>query len=674
VYGDNRKLLPRTCGEVGHLMTTSSSQDRSPERDRRTDPTHGPAVPSAGAGVAFRPLTSTGSFVIGEGFWRTWQELNRSVTIREGARRLQEAGNLHNLRLAAGETTGSYRGPLYLDSDVYKWLEAVAWEQQRAPDPELYAAQEEISALVARAQEPDGYLNSYVQTGNAERYADLPFGHELFCGGHLIQGAVAQHRATGSRTLLDVAIRYADHLVATFGPGRLESADGHPEIEMALVELYRETGTDAYRELARFLVEIRGRGVLGTSRFQPDYYQDDRPVRQTTYVRGHAVRAVFLAAGACDVATETGDGELLDVLTAQWEDMVETKTYLTGGIGSRWDGEAFGNPFELGSEVAYAETCAAHASVLWSWRMLLATGDARYAELVERTLYNAFLPGLGMDGRTFFYVNALQVRPGDASTDSRYPIHGRQPWYSTACCPPNVMRTLASLAHYVATTDEDGVQLQLLCPGELDVVLPQGTMRLQVESGLPHDGAVTIRVLEAPGTDVTVSVRVPAWSREVDAQVVGSAVDAEPGDYLRVTRMWREGDEIELRLDMEPRAVRADPAIDAIGSAVAIQRGPLVYCFEQVDQTAPFDTLSLDDGPLATRWRPELLGGVHTVTAPGTSTRRDRRPGALPYGTTQELAATSSEPVELVAVPYYAWANRTVDAMRVFVPGTSSLP
>lgn len=658
-------------------MTTLSPQDRAPEQDLRTGSAvapRGPSAPSSRASVALRPLSSAGSFAIGDGFWRRWQELNRAVTVREGARRLEEAGNLHNLRLAAGETTGAYRGPLYLDSDVYKWLEAVAWEQRRARDPELYAAQEEISELVARAQEPDGYINSYVQTGNSERYADLPFGHELFCGGHLVQGAVAQHRATGSRTLLDVAIRYADHLVATFGPGRLESTDGHPEIEMALVELYRETETVDYLELARFLVEVRGRGVLSTSRFEPDYYQDDRPVRQTRYMRGHAVRAVFLAAGVSDLAAETHDAELLDVVTAQWEDMVETKTYLTGGIGSRWEGEAFGNPFELGSEVAYAETCAAHASVLWSWRMLLATGLPRYADLVERTLFNAFLPGLGMDGRTFFYVNTLQVRPGPASTGSRFPIHGRQPWYSTACCPPNVMRTLASLDHYVATTDEGGVQLHLLCPGELEAVLPQGTLRLQVETGLPHDGDVRIRVVQAPDTEVVVSVRVPAWSREVTAQVLGAAADAEPGDYLRISRRWNEGDEIELQLDVQPWTVRADPAIDAIGSAVAIQRGPLVYCFEQVDQTEPLDTLSIDDGPLTSQWRPDLLGGVHTVTVPGTTTRRDRRVGALPYGSAQELAATSSEPVELIAVPYYAWANRRVDAMRVFLPGTSSLP
>lgn len=649
---------------------------RAGESGREARPgTRGPVVPTSAAAVRVRPLTGSSAVTTQPGFWYAWQELNRTVTLREGMRRLEEAGNLHNFRLAAGEDEGDYRGPLYLDSDVYKWLEAIAWEQQRRPDPELHARQEEVSALVGRAQQEDGYLNTYVQTGHAERYADLPFGHELFCGGHLLQAAVAQHRGTGSATLLDIAVRYADHLVRTFGVGRLELTDGHPEIETALVELYRETGTTPYLALAEFLVGVRGHGRLATSRFDPDYYQDDVPVRQTDYVRGHAVRAVFLAAGVADLAAELRDDELGTLGRRQWEDLVERKTFVTGGIGARWEGEAFGNAYELGSDVAYAETCAAHASILWSWRMLLASGEARYAELIERTLYNAFLPGLGLDGRTFFYVNALQARPGTGNTDGRSAIRGRQPWYSTACCPPNIMRTLGSLQHYVATRDDDGVQIQQLVPVEIRTSTPTGELGLAVATALPHDGSVQVTITAAPAGPVEVAVRIPTWASHARASVAGERLDPVAGEYLRIVRRWQVGDMIEVELPMSVRVVRADPRIDAVGSARTLERGPLVYCFEQTDQDAPLDTLSIDEGTDAAReeWR-EDLGGLTAVVVAGTSSEPPRRAGRLPFGTEAELAAPARRQVELVAVPYYAWANRDVGAMKVFLPVTSALP
>lgn len=614
--------------------------------------------------------------MIAGGLWHDLQEIDRRVTLREAFRQLEEAGNLHNFRVAAGDHRGDYRGKLYLDSDVYKTLEAVAWEQGRVPSTELAAWQDATTALIARAQRPDGYLNTFVQItrGDQDRYADLTFGHELFCGGHLIQAGVAQARATGQPGLIEVARRYADHLVATFGPRRLESTDGHPEIEMALVELYRETGTQSYLDLARFLVDVRGRGVLGGDRFGSAYFQDDQPVRTTTHVRGHAVRQVFLSAGVTDLYLETGEDDLLRASVAQWEDMVAGKTYLTGGIGARWEGEAFGNAFELPPDLAYAETCAAQGSILWSWRLLLATGEARYADLIERTLYNAFAPGLSLDGKRFFYVNALQNRPGTAGDSSRSPQHGRQAWYGTACCPPNVMRTLASVHHYVATRDEDGIQLQQYVAGSITGSVSAGEVRLRTSTDLPWDGLVTIEVERAPDEGWTLSLRIPSWAVGASASVNGTVVSPapEPGTYLRLHHPWSAGDQVQLVLPCIPRITVPDPRIDAVRGSVAIERGPLVFAFEQTDQPdgADLDLLEiLPQAALHDRWESELLGGVVTVTARARPLPPISAIGALPYGQSAPRADDlAPSDIDIVAVPYFRWANRELGPMRVFLP------
>lgn len=640
---------------------------------RRDMGSAGPVAPVLADTTVLRPLP--GSARITSGLWHNLQQLDRTVTLAEAFRQLEEAGNLSNFRSAAGEQDVPYRGRLYLDSDVYKTLEAVAWEQGRRPSQALTDWQDSVTRLVARAQRDDGYLNTYVQltTDDRGRYADLPGGHELFCGGHLIQAGVAQARATGRKELLDVACRYADHLVVTFGPGRLESTDGHPEIEMALVELYRETGKREYLDLARFLVDVRGRGVLGEGWLGPAYFQDDVPVRQTRYVRGHAVRAVFLAAGVTDLYLETGELDLLEASVAQWEDMVAGKTYLTGGIGSRWEGESFGNTFELPSDVAYAETCAAHGSVLWSWRLLLATGDARYADLIERTLYNGFAAGLSLDGRRFFYVNALQNRPGTAGGSSRAAEHGRQPWYSTACCPPNVMRTLASLHHYLATSDDDGLQLHQYATGNLSVDLPAGRVAVSTATDLPWSGAVDLVVDEAPAGEWTLSLRIPAWASGAEVSMNGSPVaeQPQPGSYLRLHRSWRPGDTVALSLPCTPRLTVADPRIDAVRGSVAVERGPLVYCLEQTDQPDGTDldlVQLLTETPLQDRWQPDLLGGVVTVTA-RVRTAAAAPTEKLPYQpATLDQAGQDAPEFDVVAVPYFRWANRELGPMRVFIP------
>lgn len=664
-------------------MTAVQQPSVAADRASATAPTGaGPVDVTASPKAMLAPLRLNGASITG-GFWAERQQVNRDVTLHQGSRHMDEAGNLHNLRVAAGETEGDYRGELYLDSDVYKWLESLAWEQSRAESADLARDQDEVSALVARAQADDGYLNSFVQvtTHDRGRYVDLPFGHELFCGGHLIQGAIAQYRATGKRLLLDVAVRYADHLVATFGPDRRHGTDGHPQIEMALVELYRTTQTRAYLDLAQYFIDARGNGLLGPGRFSSAYFQDDVPVRQTDSIRGHAVRALFLLAGVVDLYLETGEKELFDAALLQWDDMVAGKTYLTGGVGSRWEGESFGDAFELPPDRAYAETCAAHASILVSWRLLLATGEARFADLIERTLYNAFAPGLSLDGTRFFYVNALQIRPDADQDHSRSPARGRQPWYSTACCPPNVMRTLSSLEQYVATQDRCGIQLQQYVPGHVTARIEGGDVELQTATSYPWDGRVDIRVsrvdIEVPWT---LSLRIPSWTRRSHVSVNGAAIDRppEPGTYLRLERSWQVDDTVVLELDVEPRFVTADRRIDAVRGCVAISRGPLVYCFEQVDQPAGIclDEVELLLGDIEELTGADVLADLPAdVVAVRTPARvRESAPSAahLPYFEGAGRDGAQGHVVQMTAVPYAVWANRQQGPMRVFVPAARS--
>jgi DUF1680 family protein len=580
--------------------------------------TRGPAAPTGAAHVALRPL-GVGEVRIG-GFWADRQRAN-ATAVPLGRQRLEAAGNLENLRIAAGRTSGEAIGPIFADSDVYKWLEAVAWEYARHPADELLEMQREITAIIAAAQEADGYIDSVVQVRHeGRRYTDLPWSHEHYCAGHLIQAAVAQARCTGDTALLDVAV--------TFGEDHRHDVDGHPVIETALVELYRETGDTRYLELARYFVEARGHGLISAYGHDPTYFSDRVPVREATTVEGHAVRAVYLAAGAADVAAERGDTALLDALTTQFDHMLATKTYVTGGLGARWDREAFGDPYELPTDRAYAETCAAIGGVQWAWRMLLATGDVRYADAIERMLYNGFLAGVSLSGTEYFYVNPLQHRSDAHADGDRSPAHGRRGWFDCACCPPNVMRTLSGLQGYVATRDGDGVQLHQYAPG----TITSGDTSLAVETAYPWDGLVRVRVDAAPGP-VALSLRVPAWAD--DATLDGAPV--EPG-YARVQVV--AGDVVELRLPMEVRTTTAHPRVDAVRGCVAVERGPLVYAAEQADHNTPVDDLRIDlDAPTASEHRANLLGGVTVVTAGG-----------------------------LTLVPYYAWANRGPAPMRVWIP------
>jgi DUF1680 family protein len=642
----------------------------------------GPVRPTSAARIVVAPV-GYGDAEISGGFWGARQERNRTISIPIGSRRLRDAGNLENLRLGSlpGDRRASYSGPVFMDSDIYKWLEAVSWELGRAHDPYLAAELADWTAALSEAQDEDGYLNSWVQAGgeSAHRYEDQAMGHELYCYGHLIQAAVAAHRAAGYPDLLTVARRAADHLVATFGPDLDPGLEGHPVVEMALVELYRETGEGAYLALARHFVHARGHATLSGHGRGPMYYSDRVPAVEATHLEGHAVRALYFASGVADLAVESTAEDAAALEEAQrreWDDMVASRMYLTGGVGSRWDGEAFGDAFELPPDRAYCETCAAVAAVQWSWRLLMATGESRYADLIERVLFNGFASGTSLQGDEFFYVNALRVRGEAVPDDHRNPAAGRHGWYTCACCPPNVMRTIAQLSGYVATHGEDSVQLQQYAAGSVRAGLAAGEVRLAVATDYPWSGRVEIEVLAAPGGEWALDLRVPAWCDGASATVhpvehsngAGSdrSIAGAPGSYLRVTRTWAAGDRVILELPMEVRITVPDERVDAVRGCGAVEVGPLVYCFEDHDQPdgVSVDDIVLDGGEATVSWRPDLLGGVAVVELDGGW----RDPEAVSAGYRRRGEPAPVAAARLTAIPYHAWANRGVRAMRVWVP------
>lgn len=620
------------------------------------------------------------------GFWGHRLAVNREVTIPHGFEQFERAGNFHNLRLAAGTLRGDYRslgvmhdGPFpFLDSDVYKWLEAVGWELGRDPEPGLARAADEAISLVAAAQRADGYLNTFVQVLDGGRaYRDLRWGHELYTIGHLIQAAVAWVRAVGDERLLRVAERAVASIEREFGAHGRDGIDGHPEIEMALVELYRTTGEAGHLELARRLVDARGRGLLGADRFGLAYWQDHRPVREAPSVAGHAVRQLYLDCGAVDVAVELGDMALLEAVVGRWEEMLATRSYVTGGLGSRHKDESFGDPFELPPDRAYAETCASIASVMLAWRLLLATGRADCADVIERTMFNGVLPGISLDGRAFFYVNTLHRREGPLPAGPGYGM--RAAWFPCACCPPNLMRTFSSWEQYLATTDRNGLQLHQYANAQLQAEIGGGRVRLAVETDYPWDGRVEVRILGAPGTPWTLSLRVPGWCRDGNV-AVGDETGREFSGPSAVEerRSWRAGDRVVLDLAMSPRVTEPDRRIDAVRGCVAIERGPLVYCLEEVDQPAGtmLDQLELPPSvqPFAVD-RPDVGTGIVGLSVPGLQHKVERV--AWPYRDAplddeqRQEPATSAEPVDLAAIPYFAWANRAAGTMRVWLPRTT---
>ena len=632
----------------------------------------GPAVPGRSR---LRPL-GLGEVRITGGFWGHRQQINAEASLVHIESWLEREGWSANFDLARdGGPATARRGREFSDSEVYKLLEAMAWELARADDPALEARFGALVERVVAAQQADGYLNTaFGGPGQEPRYSDLEWGHELYCFGHLIQAGVARARTRGEDLLVRIARRAADHVCDTFGPDRIASVCGHAEIEPALVELYRVTGERRYLEQAGLFVERRGHHVLEDVEFGRSYFQDDVPVREATVLRGHAVRATYLAAGAVDLATETDDDALLSAVTAQWRTTVARRTYLTGGMGSRHQDEAFGEDFALPPDRAYSETCAGIGSIMVSWRLLMAHGTAEDADLIERTLYNVVATSPSADGRAFYYTNTLHQRELGTAPDpdrsmGRASSSLRAPWFHVSCCPGNVARTLASLAGYLATTDDDGLQVHQYAPAQIRTRLPDGrAVEVDVETDYPHSGTVVLRSVTTEERPWTLTLRVPRWAREAWLVVDDQRRMVGPGT-VEVTRSFRAGDTVVLELPVAPRFTWPDPRIDAVRGCVAVERGPEVLCVESVDvpEVDHVDRLRLDtsvapwevDGRVVVRARPRAFADdawPYSATGPATGPEPD---GAARY-----------PDLDVTLVPYHDWANRGPSTMRVWIPTT----
>lgn len=626
-----------------------------------------PVRPAVGPrrGVGLDEVTLTG------GFWGERQRTNARQTLQHCYGWMERLGWLDNFdRVAAGTTGPDRPGWQFSDSEIYKLMEALAWEHGRTGDPEVGGLLDGLTERVAAAQDDDGYLNTcFGHPGRPPRWSDLEKGHELYCTGHLLQAAVARARTHPDDPLVRVARRAADLVCEEFGAAGREAVCGHPEVELGLVELGRAVGEPRYVEQARLFLERRGRGLLGPiALLGPAYFQDDVPVREADVWRGHAVRALYLSAAAVDVAVDLGDDELLDAVRRQWDRSVERRTYITGGMGSRHQDEGFGEDWELPPDRAYCETCAGVASVMVSWRLYLATGEVRYVDLMERTFYNVVATSPRSDGRAFFYANPLQQRVAGSDVDPgqvnpRAEGGARAPWFEVSCCPTNVARTLASWQAYAVAVENDTVSLLQYAPADVRVTLDGGDeLHLRVRTGYPATGEVDVEVLSAPARPVTLRLRVPAWAAGALVLLDGQPDEAPPGWY-DVTRRLTSGTRVVLQLPVGPRPTRPDPRVDAVRGCVAYEAGPLVLCLEGsgLPEGVEVDDVRVDAGV-----PPRHVDGG-TVVAGRVLRLPPLVPGALPYGPEQDGTATA-DLLDLPLVPYHRWAQAGPTTMRVWLP------
>lgn len=601
----------------------------------------------------------------GEGFWSERRAVNAGKSIPVLLELLEEHGVVDNFRRLSGRKQVARRGPLYTDSDLYKWMEAAAFVLQSEERPELLARLNAMVDEVLAAQEPEGYLNTYY-TGERRklRFQEMQRGHELYCLGHLLQAGIALYRANGDRRLLEGGIRFVEYLLAGFGPGKRPLLTGHPELELALVELYRITRRPEHLNLARYLLEGDERLKLQESEMR--YMFSGKPFLSRTRMEGHAVRALYALSGAADYYLESGGAAYRKTLLALWDDMAQRKLYITGGAGARAQGEAFGEAYELPNAQAYTESCAAIANLMWNWRLLAATGEARFADVMERALYNGINSGMSLDGTLYCYRNPLE--------SDRERI--RNPWYNTTCCPPNLQRTLASLPGYLYSTSREGVWVHLYHDSLLRWRLEDGTpLELAQRTRYPWSGRVEIEPAPERPRRFTLFLRVPGWSRKATVAVNGEAAQAvRPGEYAALRREWKRGDRVRLELDLAPRFTAANPRVAENYGKVAVERGPLVYCLEEQDQPAGVSVFDVALPGGAPRFRAEERREFHGITVlkhDGFAWTPGLESEPL-YGPAGEAAARGRRTVELTFIPYYAWANRGPSRMRVWIPVVSA--
>ncbi len=618
-----------------------------------------------------------------DGFWASRQTVNREVTLPVEYKQCKETGRIDAFKLdwKPGMPNQPHR---FWDSDIGKWIEAAAYSLKTHPDKKLEALVDDAVALIGTAQQPDGYLNiAYTVVEPEKRWAHLVASHELYCAGHLIEGAVAYFQTTGKRQLLDIMCRNVEHIASVFGrgPGQKRGYDGHEEIELALVKLYRVTGDQRHLDLAKYFIDERGvepnyfRLENANARKQGreqweltdfTYIQAHKPVREQDEVVGHAVRAMYLYCGMADVAREADDATLLPALRKLWSHVTRKRMYVTGGIGSSCANEGFTFDYDLPDETAYCETCASVGLVFWAHRMLQLTGEGEFADVMERALYNASLSGVSLDGRKFFYANPLAVYP-EAVRGARDHVAGeRQEWFGCACCPPNIARLIASVGEYFYSESEAEACVHLYAAGDAGLRVAGQSVQLHTTTKYPWDGAVKLRLTPERAAKFTLALRIPGWCGKYKLTVNGKAVAGKPvNNYVRIARRWEAGDTVELDLAMPVMQVEANPRVRMDCGRVALQRGPMVYCLEQKDNGAELRDLTL---PGKAGFKPvflkEQMGGVTVLR--GKALRRRSQDWAA--GDLYRTAPTARRTVSVTAVPYCVWGNRAAgEEMLVWI-------
>jgi DUF1680 family protein len=593
---------------------------------------------------------------------------------------------MSNFRIAAGLAQGEHKGMVFQDSDLYKWLEAVSFALMTKKDAALEACADEAISILEKAQRPDGYLNTYYQlVAPDRRFTNLQDNHELYCAGHLFEAAAAHKQATGCDRLLNIALKFADLIDGTFGPeeGKLKGYPGHQVIEMGLIKLYRLTGEARYLNLAKFFIDERGKSPLyfeeegkldGNRRFtwantfmRYQYYQAGKPVRDQHVAEGHAVRALYLYAGMVDVALETGDAGLWEACVRLWDNVTRKQMYITGAVGQSEIGESFTFDYDLPNDTAYAETCAQLALCFFAQRMLMNDMDSRYADELERAIYNGALSGMSLDGTRFFYVNPLEVVPKACRENDllQHVKYERPTWFACACCPPNLARTLGSIGSYAYSSKGAALYAHLYVGGDLAVDLDGRKVELKVTTDYPWSGTIKVDVKTAG--EYSLNFRIPGWCADWTATLNGQPVSpALEKGYAQFARQWAAGDSVELRFDMPATTVRANPHVSEDIGKLAVMRGPLVYCLEEVDNGPELHRIAMrHDAQFDARFEPELMGGMTILTCDGCSISGEGFESGALYA--PAAGPLRCEPRQLKWIPYYAWTNRAPGEMRIWV-------
>ena len=574
---------------------------------------------------------------INDNFWSPRLSKHVSATLPVCIDQIEnQTGRIRNFENAAkGE--GEHSGIFFDDSDVYKALEGMAYSLINNPDPELEKKADEWIDKFAAAQQPDGYINTfYTLTGLDKRWTNMDK-HEMYCAGHMIEAGVAYYQATGKRKLLDVCIRMTDHMMSQFGPGKRHWVPGHEEIELALVKLYQTTQEQKYLDFAYWLLEERGHGhgTMGDEgKWNPVYYQDIVPVRQLTDISGHAVRCMYLYCGMADVAALKNDTGYIAAMDRLWDDVVHRNMYITGGIGSSRDNEGFTEDYDLPNLDAYCETCASVGMELWNQRMNQLTGDSKYIDVLERSLYNGALAGISLGGDRFFYVNPLESK-GD---------HHRQEWYGCACCPSQLSRFLPSIGNYIYASSDDALWVNLYIGNTGQIRIGETDILLTQETDYPWDGSVKLTISTSQPLEKEIRLRIPDWCKTYDLSINGKRINVPKEKGYAVIKDWKSQDVIALDMDMPVEIVAADPHVKENFDKRAIQRGPLVYCMEEIDNPVYFDQIQLSPSTtFQTAFASDILNGIKTIKTNGRA-----------------QSATF--------IPYYAWDNRKAGKMRVWIP------